>query len=176
VPGDIVLEIDPGMAFGTGIHPTSAECIKMLKTFLKPEDRMLDIGTGSGILMLAGAKLGASKVVGVDSDEVATETARRNLLHNKIDPKKFNILNGNLVEPVKGLYDIVVANILSEVIISLLDHIHKVLDKGGIIIASGIIEKNKKDVIEKMVYNNLDVIKVVIKDGWTTIAARSCIK
>jgi ribosomal protein L11 methyltransferase len=171
-PDDIVLEIDPGMAFGTGIHPTTSGCIAMIETWLKPGDRMLDVGTGSGILMIAGAGLGASFLCGVDADETAVEIARKNMTQNKIDPKKFSVLTGHLVDPVRGRFDLVAANILSEVILRLLDDVRDVMTAKGMLIASGIIEKNKNAVIEKMKSKGFDIASVMLIEGWTTIAAR----
>jgi len=124
--GQIVIEIDPGMAFGTGTHPTTALCAQMIETALKPGDRMLDVGTGSGILMIIAARLGASRMLGVDNDEVAVETARKNLLLNQIDPGTFEVVQGNLIDGVSGTFDLVTANILSEVIIRLLNDIPRV--------------------------------------------------
>ena len=170
-PDDIILEIDPGMAFGTGIHPTTSTCIGMVESYLKPGDRMLDIGVGSGILMIAGAKLGAAKVEGIDLDEVAVEIARKNLLHNRIEPERFQVLTGDLTDKVKNRFDIVLANILSEVVLRLLDDIHQVIMPKGILIASGIIEKNKDAVVEKMTVKGFKIAEVRLKEGWATIAA-----
>lgn len=179
-PNDIILEIDPGMAFGSGIHPTTSACIEMIQTYISPNDRMLDVGVGSGILMIAGAKLGALKIVGVDLDEVAVGIAEKNLLINGIEPERFQIMTGDLIDPIvhpmderfktNKHFDIVTANILSEVIIKLLDDIPEVMAENGILIASGIIEKNKNPVVEKMVETGFDIIEVRIKEGWTTIA------
>lgn len=170
-PGDIILEIDPGMAFGTGIHPTTSTCIAALESHLTPGSRLLDIGVGSGILMIAGAKLGASRVVGIDLDEVAVDIARKNLLHNRIEQDRFQVHTGNLVDKVDERFDIVVANILSEVIVLLLDDIHRVMKPGGMMIASGIIERNKDMVTEKMVEKKFEIIEIRLKEGWATIAA-----
>jgi ribosomal protein L11 methyltransferase len=172
-PNDIVLEIDPGMAFGTGLHPTTSGCIAMIETYLKPGDRMLDVGTGSGILMVAGAKLGASTVCGVDADETAVEIAWENLIQNKVDAKCVEVLTGHLTDPVRGRrFDFVAANILSEVVIRLLDDVGGVMSSNAMLIASGIIEKNKDAVIEKMKSKGFDIVSVMLKEGWTTIAAR----
>lgn len=171
-PEDIILEIDPGMAFGTGIHPTTAACIQMIQAFLHAGDRLLDVGTGSGILMLAGARLGASHVYGVDIDETAVEIAEKNLRRNGIPPAMATVRCGRLIDGVRGRFDLVTANILSEVILALLDDVETVLTRGGILIASGIIEKNADAVMDKMRSKDLDVVQVKQKEGWTTIAAR----
>lgn len=172
-PDDIILEIDPGMAFGTGVHPTTSTCIEMIQTFLKPKDRMLDVGTGSGILMIAGAKLGASFVYGVDIDDMAVEIAKKNLLKNRIDPGFFTVKRGHLIDGVSSRFELVTANILLEVVLVLLEEIHRVLEKGGVMIASGIIERNKDAVIDKMVSKGFAIIGVKLKEGWATIAGKS---
>ncbi len=171
-PDEIILEIDPGMAFGTGIHPTTSTCIGMIESYLKPGDRMLDVGTGSGILMIAAAKLGASEMVGVDLDEVAVDIAEKNLLVNGITPDRFAVVSGNLLEPVRGRFDLVTANILSEVVLRLLENIGTVMADKGVLIVSGIIEKNKDGVLEKMRATGFEIIDVGMKEGWATLAGK----
>ena len=169
--GQIVIEIDPGMAFGTGTHPTTALCAQMIETCLKPGDRMLDVGTGSGILMIIAARLGAGRMLGVDNDEVAVETARKNLLLNQIDPRTFEVVQGNLIDGVTGTFDLVTANILSEVIIRLLNDIPRVLAPGGLFVASGIIEENCGKVLEKMEQAGLTAVETIIREKWAAIRA-----
>ena len=172
-PDDIILEIDPGMAFGTGLHPTTSGCIEMIEAYLKPGDRMLDVGTGSGILMIAGAKFGASFLCGVDTDETAVEIARKNLLQNRVDPKRFEVIVGHLADPIRDRrFDFVTANIRSDVVIRLLEDVGEAMSFNAMLIASGIIEKNKSSVIEKMKSKGFDIVSVVLKEGWATIAAR----
>jgi ribosomal protein L11 methyltransferase len=167
---EIILEIDPGMAFGTGTHPTTSLCLNMLEKYLKPGDSFLDVGTGSGILSIAAAKLGAQKITGIDNDDVAVEVAKSNLLQNKIEKKTFRIVTGNLVDMIHERYDLVVSNILSEVILDLLDHIKKVLVKGGIFMASGIIVKHKAPVVEKMIKSGFRILEIRTKEDWVSIA------
>ncbi|MFO7963948.1 MAG: 50S ribosomal protein L11 methyltransferase [Desulfobacterales bacterium] len=171
-PADIIIEIDPGMAFGTGLHPTTATCLEMIQSFLTPQDRMLDVGTGSGILMIAAAALGASYVHGVDIDPFAVEVARKNMMINRIDPKRFALHVGRLTKGVRGRFDLVAANILSEVVLTLLDDIHDVLERDGILIAAGIIEKNEAQVIEKMAAERFEIRQVKRKEGWSTIVGK----
>jgi len=167
---DIVIEIDPGMAFGTGTHPTTALCISMIEKYMKKGDKFLDIGTGSGILMIAAAKLGAQKVCGIDNDEVATDIAEKNLLLNGIENKNFKVMTGNLTDKVDEKFDFVAANILTETIMVLLDTVKSVLKNKSVFICSGIIEKNKDQVVEKMVASGFEVIEIREKEEWVSLA------
>lgn len=171
-PNDIVVKLDPGMAFGTGTHPTTALCINLIETFLRKDDSLLDVGTGTGILMIAAAKLGAGKVCGVDKNEMAVEIARRNLRLNSIAPQRFSVKVGNLVDGIQGKYDLVVANILTQVIYNLLEGIEQVLKDKGIFICSGILEKNENLVIARMKNIGFEILELGIKDQWVAIASR----
>jgi ribosomal protein L11 methyltransferase len=168
---EIILEIDPGMAFGTGIHPTTRMCIAMIEKYLKPGDSFLDVGTGSGILMVAAAKLGAGRVWGTDTDEVAVDVAGKNLIQNKIPTTSFNLITGNLVEKVGARFDVVTANITTKSILLLLNDIKKVLVKNSIFICSGIIEEDKNKVIQKLENLGFEVIEILTKETWVSIAS-----
>jgi len=168
---EIILEIDPGMAFGTGIHPTTRMCITMIEKYLKPGDSFLDVGTGSGILMVAAAKLGAGRVWGTDNDEVAVDVAGKNLMQNKIPTASVNIITGNLVEKVGTRFDIVAGNITSKSILLLLNDIKKVLVKNSIFICSGIIEEDKNKVIQRIENSGFEVIEILSKETWVSIAS-----
>jgi len=170
-PGEIVLEIDPGMAFGTGTHPTTSLCIRMIETFLQSGQSFLDIGTGSGILMIAAAKLEAGSLFGVDVDEVAVDVARCNLHLNCIDPDIFQVVTGNLLDVVTKKFDLVTANILTEVIVLLLDDIKKVMKNKGIFICSGIIEKNRDQVLKKLDEVGFDIRRIETQESWVAITA-----
>ncbi len=167
---DIVIEIDPGMAFGTGTHPTTALCISMIEKYMKKGDKFLDIGTGSGILMITAARLGAQKVFGIDNDEVAIDIAEKNLLLNEIENKNFKVMTGNLTDKVDEKFDFVAANILTETIMVLLDTLKSVLKKKSIFICSGIIEKNKNRVVEKMVASGFEIANTLKQEEWVSIA------
>lgn len=171
-PDDIVLELDPGMAFGTGTHPTTALCIRLIETYLHKGDSVLDIGTGSGILMLAAARLGAGFVCGLDKNEMAVKIAETNLRLNGIGPHKFSVTAGNLVDGIKEKYDLVVANILTQVIYNLLEDIEKILNDRAIFICSGILEKNENLVIARMKTIGFDILDLCEKDQWVAIAGR----
>jgi len=170
--GEMIIEIDPGMAFGTGTHPTTALCIQMIQDHLRPGDAFLDVGTGSGILMVAAARLGASRMFGTDADSLACDIARQNLLLNQIGPERFCVKSGNLVETVTETFQLISANILSEVILVLLNDVQRALVPGGILICSGIIEANQKLVMEKMKATGFQILEVRSKDGWVAIAGR----
>ena len=171
-PGDILLELDPGMAFGTGTHPTTALCIRLIEDYLHKGDSFLDIGTGSGILMIAAAKLGAGFVCGLDKNEMAVKIAQTNLCLNGIAPQRFSVKEGNLVAGVEERYDLVVANILTQVIYNLLENIEKILNDKAIFICSGILEKNENLVIARMKTIGFDILDLCIKDQWVAIAGR----
>jgi ribosomal protein L11 methyltransferase len=171
-PDDQVLEIDPGMAFGTGTHPTTSLCITLLEEHLRPGCTFLDVGTGSGILMAAAAKLGAACGLGIDNDPLAVEIAGANLRLNGADPKTFQVATGDLVSLVTASYDLVAANILAEVIVRLLDDLPEKIVPGGIVITSGIIPKNQFTVSEKMVARGLDILEIRQKEGWVAIVGK----
>ncbi len=169
---EIIIEIDPGMAFGTGTHATTALCIRAIEKYLNPGESLLDVGTGSGILMIAAQKLGAGKLSGVDMDAVAVEVAEKNLRLNGVSPEHFVLKTGNLADVVHEKSDVVVANILTEVILVLLDDLHRVLRTGGLFIASGIIVEKRDRVVEKMTRLGFTVKEIMEKDGWVVIVAR----
>jgi ribosomal protein L11 methyltransferase len=168
----LVIRIDPGMAFGTGAHPTTALCLSMMETYLKKGDDFLDVGTGSGILMIAAAELGAGMVVGIDKNERAVQIARQNLLLNNVEEGRFQVMVGNLVGGVERRFDMVVANILTEIVVDLLDDIGKVLKKSGVFICSGMIERNTHRVVSKMKRLGLEVVEMRTKEYWVSITAK----
>ncbi len=168
----MVIRIDPGLAFGSGTHPTTALCLSMIETYLKKGDDFLDVGTGSGILMIAAAQLGAEMVVGIDKNERAAQIARQNLILNDVEEGRFQVMVGNLLEGVKKRFDMVVANILTEIVVDLLDDIGKVLKKSGLFICSGMIERNTHRVVSKMKRRDLEVVEMRTKEYWVSITAK----
>lgn len=168
---EIVIEIDPGMAFGTGTHPTTALCIGMIEEYMVPGGSFLDIGTGSGILMASAMKLGAGEALGIDMDEVAVEIAFKNMVLNGIPEEQFRVVRGDLASGVPKPFDLIAANILAEVIIALLDQVGAVMAEKGVLICSGIVLNQKERVIEKMVRTGFRVLAVQEKDGWVAISA-----
>ena len=171
-PDDIVLALDPGMAFGTGTHPTTLLCVNLIETYLNKGDSVLDIGTGTGILMIAAAKLGAGTVWGVDKDDLAVEIASSNLRLNRVTPKRYAVKQGNLIEGINEKYNLVVANILTPVIYNLLESIEKVLCDKSVFICSGILEKNEKLILARMENIGFEILEISIKHQWVAIASR----
>ena len=170
--GDIVVELDPGMAFGTGTHPTTALCVRLIEKYLKAGDSFLDLGTGSGILMIAAAKLGAGFVYGLDKDPVAIDVAAANLKGNGLDSSDFVLHTGNLLTDITDTYHFIVANIFTHVILELLDDLPRALAPEGIFVCSGIFEENKKLVVARLKNMGFDPLEVCEQDEWAAIAAR----
>ncbi len=168
---EIVLEIDPGMAFGTGMHPTTVLCIRALESVVRPGMSVLDVGTGSGILALASAKLGASRIVGVDMDPMAAAIAGRNLRLNGVDCP-FMMVAGRLVESIRMQADVVVANILTEVILTLSKTVREVMAPKGALICSGIVEAKAPQVVQALTDIGFQSIDAILLEGWVCIRGR----
>lgn len=176
---DLVIEIDPGTAFGTGSHETTKLCILGLKKFISSGTKLLDVGCGSGILSIIGAKLGANEVLGIDIDSNAVITAYENAEVNQISTDVLTVINGDIITDKKvqnevgmGCYDIVVANILADVIIPLSAEIGQHLKPGGIFISSGIINTKKELVKEAILKNGFKIIEVNEMGEWVSIVAQ----
>lgn len=167
---EVIVELDPGMAFGTGTHETTRMCIKALEKYVKEDSTVFDIGTGSGILAITAAKLKAKEVIGVDLDPVAVKSAGENVKYNNIDNIK--VLEGNLMEVVEGKADIVVANIIADVIIFLVDGVKDFIVPGGRFISSGIIKDRKDDVVRKLEESGFTIEEVNVDGEWVCIVAR----
>ncbi|MEA5007521.1 50S ribosomal protein L11 methyltransferase [Clostridium tyrobutyricum] len=167
---EIPVYLDPGMAFGTGTHETTRMCIKMLENYVGSNSVVFDIGTGSGILSIASAKLNAKQVIGVDLDPVAVKSARENVTYNNISNIK--ILHGNLMDVVSGKADIIVANIIADIIIPLCDTVKKFLRPGGVFISSGILKEREQEVIDKLEKSDFTVEKIDEDGEWSCITAK----
>lgn len=168
--GELVVNLDPGMAFGTGTHETTRMCIQALEKYVKEESTVFDVGCGSGILAIAAAKLGAKLAVGVDLDPVAVESSIENVGYNNLN--NIEILHGNLVEVIDGKADIVVANILAEIICILTDDVKRVMKDGGVFITSGIIHDRVDMVCEKLEATGFEVIEKNSDGEWNCIVAK----
>lgn len=171
VENDLVIELDPGMAFGTGTHHTTAMCCRALEQVVKQGHVVFDVGTGSGILAVAAAKLGASKVQAVDLDSIAVRVAKENVEINKVE-NVVEVAQGDLLTGVTGQADIVIANIIATIVIQLLVDIPARLKDGGIFIASGIIIERLSEVVAAMAAQNLVVDQVIEEGGWVAVVAR----
>lgn len=167
---ELVVNLDPGMAFGTGTHETTRMCIQALEKYVKEESTVFDVGCGSGILAIAAAKLGAKLAVGVDLDPVAVESSIENVGYNNLN--NIEILHGNLVEVIDGKSDIVVANILAEIICILTDDVKRVMKDGGVFITSGIIHDRVDMVCEKLEATGFEVIEKNRDGEWNCIVAK----
>jgi len=170
---EIVIELDPGMAFGTGTHHTTQMCIRCLEEVIFPGCTVFDIGTGSGILAIAAAKLGAGTVRAVDLDSVAVKIAGENILMNGVQDTVC-ISEGNLLTGVAGddKADVIIANIIADVIIRMAPDLPTRLKDGGVLIASGIIITHLSDVTAALEQINLSVEKIMEEGNWVAIVAR----
>ena len=171
-PGEIVIDIDPGMAFGTGSHPSTALCLGLMERLFLPGDRFLDVGTGSGILMVAAAHLGAAMLHGVDNDPLAVAIARQNLRRNQVAKERWRVWTGDLARETSGCYTFVAANIYANVIVNLLDHLGRVIAPGGRFICSGITADQGDMVQTALRKAGFDVLTVEERDNWLAMAAR----
>lgn len=170
---ELIIHIDPGMAFGTGTHETTSMCIKAIEKNITPKDKILDIGTGSGILSIAAVLLGAEAAVGVDLDPVAVEVAKENVELNNLSDK-ISILHGDLVTAVSGQYEIVVANIIADAILILLDsEVKSFVKAGGRFICSGIILEKEEAVLEKLAEKGFEIQEINRDGEWVCITSKN---
>lgn len=175
----MILHIDPGTAFGTGKHETTQLCIRQLKKHITPTTKLLDVGTGSGILAILSLMFGADSAVGTDLDPCAVEAVKENMECNNIPQDKFEMMIGNIITEKEiqdrvgyECYDIVVANILADVLVPLTPVIVNQMKKGGIYITSGIIDDKEEVVKEAVVNAGLEVLEVTYQGEWVSITAR----
>lgn len=167
----IAITMDPGMAFGTGTHETTSLCLEVLDEMVQGGERMLDIGTGSGILAIAALKLGAASAEGVDIDPMCVRTAGENAARNGVEDR-LTVLVGDLSDKATGVYDIITANIVASAILSLAPHIPALLATGGLFVSSGIIDTRKEEVLAGLREAGLDPFEVREKRGWVCILCR----
>jgi ribosomal protein L11 methyltransferase len=169
---EVVLELDPGMAFGTGLHPTTRMCLEQIEQRTRPGVCVLDVGTGSGILALAAAKLGAANVHCIDNSSVAVESAVANAETNHLSDR-INVVLGVLDETestrLSGQYDLVLANIIARVIGSIAPYLAQVLAPDGMLITSGIIEDRRHEAEQPLLAAGLKLIDQVMIDDWVTL-------
>ena len=175
----MILHIDPGTAFGTGMHETTQLCIRQLKKYITPETELLDVGTGSGILAIISLMYGIKHAVGTDLDPCAIEATRENMEANGIRQEQFDVMIGNIISEKEvqdkvgyECYDIVVANILADVLVPLTPVIVNQLKPGGIYITSGIIDDKEETVVEAVKAAGLEVLEVTYQGEWVSVTAR----
>lgn len=176
---DIVVEIDPGIAFGTGSHETTRLCISALRKYINKDTKILDVGCGSGILSIISLKLGASYVVGTDIDKDAITATYENMEVNHIDSSMMDVYTGNIIEDLDlqnkvniGQYEIVVANILADVIIPLSGVLARKMRKDSLFISSGIIDMKKDEVEEALLSNGFEILEVIQMGDWFSFVAK----
>lgn len=175
----MIIHIDPGTAFGTGMHETTQLCMRQLKKYVKEETELLDVGTGSGILSIVALKLGTGHAVGTDLDPCAISAAKENLETNDIPAGKMDVMIGNIIDDREvqdavgyEKYDIVTANILADVLIPLTPVILHQMKKGGIYITSGIIDEKETEVVDAIKAAGLEVLEVTHQGEWVSVTAR----
>ncbi|WP_101772722.1 50S ribosomal protein L11 methyltransferase [Peptostreptococcus faecalis] len=170
---EIVIEMDPGMAFGTGSHETTSMCIENIEKYINNDSLVIDIGTGSGILGIIAAKLGAKEVIGIDIDELAVKVAKQNILNNNVD-EKMSVVCGNLADDIdkNKKADIVVANIMADIVIFLSDSVKSFLKEDGVFITSGIILDKIDEVSSALEKNGFTIVDIQKKGEWSCIVAK----
>ncbi|MGO4887239.1 50S ribosomal protein L11 methyltransferase [Anaerobacillus sp. MEB173] len=168
---ECIIELDPGMAFGTGTHPTTILCIQALEKKVNEDDFIIDVGTGTGILSIAAAKLGAKRVEALDLDEVAVQSAKINVKLNKVHDV-VQVRQNNLLENITEQADIIVANILAEVIVRFIEDAHTILKPNGTFITSGIIQGKKQEVKEALQEHGFQIEETLQMDDWVAFIAK----
>ncbi|PTM59499.1 50S ribosomal protein L11 methyltransferase [Desmospora activa] len=169
---EAVIELDPGMAFGTGTHPTTILSMQLLEQWLQPGAQVVDVGCGSGILSIAAAKLGAAKVTALDLDPVAVEKAQENVDLNG-ESHRIAVRQNDLLHGFNGEADLVVANILAEIIVKLVPDLRRVLERQGTFLASGIIREKEEVVAEALQQHGFQVVETLRDGDWVALAART---
>lgn len=166
----VVLNIDPGAAFGTGTHATTRSCLQLLEKNIRPAQDMLDVGCGSGILSIAALLLGAKQAVGVDIDPLAVKVAGENAAMNDVADKA-HFICGNLADEVQGQFDVICANIVADVVMTLTPDVPRFLKPGGVFIVSGIIDLRGQEVVDCLSKNGFRIIEKIEQENWQAYAA-----
>ncbi|QQK79676.1 50S ribosomal protein L11 methyltransferase [Salicibibacter cibi] len=170
--GDVVVELDPGMAFGTGAHATTILCLQALERIVNEGNRVIDIGTGSGVLSIASAKFGATSVFAYDSDELAVNVAKENVAINQVE-EKVTVKQSDLFSETAAKGEIIVANLLADIIIRMAPDVKPHLSPGGYLLVSGIIENKKDDVRKALENEGFQVSEMLEQEDWVAIVLQS---
>lgn len=170
--GRKVLHIEPGLAFGTGSHPTTKLCLETLEKYIDENSTVLDIGCGSGILSIASLLLGAKSAFGVDIDSLAVKTAMANAEENGFGESKFKAVKGNLSDKVNGKYSVIVANIVADIIMEFNKEVGKFLEDDGVYITGGIIESREDEVLLSFAQNGFEVKERFEEKGWLVFVVK----
>lgn len=168
---ELIIELDPGMAFGTGTHPTTVMSLQALEKHVNDAVNVIDVGTGSGVLAIGAALLGAKHVHALDLDEVAVRSAIENVELNHVS-SQIDVVQGDLLDTVKEPAEVVVANILAEIILTFVEDAYTIVKPGGIYITSGIIEGRKEDVKQALIEAGFEIDEVMMMEDWVTIVSR----
>ena len=178
-PYTMLLHMDPGTAFGTGMHETTQLCIRQLKKYVKPGMSLLDVGTGSGILGLVGCKLGIDHVLGTDLDPCAVSAVRENMQANHVPEGQFELIIGNIItdsqvqkQAGREQYDLVTANILADVLVPLSPVAVRYLKPGGLYITSGILDQKEEEVRQAVEQAGMKVIETTRQGEWVSLTAK----
>ncbi len=170
--GRVVLNLEPGIAFGTGTHETTRLCLEALENYVSENTKMLDVGCGSGILSVAGMLLGAESTIGVDIDKLAVKVAVENGKLNGFSYPRYNMIVGNLIDRVEGKFDIVTANIVADAIIMLTPDVKKFLAEDAVYIVSGIIDIREDEVLACLDENGFEIINRRLENGWVCLECK----
>ncbi|ANU19259.1 ribosomal protein L11 methyltransferase [Planococcus plakortidis] len=168
---ELIIELDPGMAFGTGTHPTTVMSLQALEKHVKKGDTVIDVGTGSGVLAIGAALLEAGPVRALDLDEIAVKAAGLNVKLNKVQDR-VHVFHGNLLDAIDDPADVVVANILAEIIMSFTDDAYHAVKPGGMYITSGIIVQKKNDVKQALEASGFVIEDIMMMEDWVTIISK----
>ncbi len=168
---EIIIDIDPGMAFGSGTHETTYMCVTALDKYLSGGEVLVDVGCGSGILGIAGAKLGIQRGILIDLDQSACAIAKENVENNQVKDQ-LRVIHGNLVDYIREEVDVVVANIFAEIIIGVTPDVSEIVKHEGLFIASGIIREKEELVVQTLKDNGFLILEILRKGGWVAIASK----
>lgn len=168
---ELIIELDPGMAFGTGTHPTTVLCLQALEKYLRADQTVVDVGTGSGVLAIGAALLGAKHITALDLDEVAVRAAQENVAYNHADDR-IAVMKGNLLDSIEEPPDMIIANILADVIMSFSKDAYQLVKPGGLFITSGIIGAKRDEVRNDLIAQGFAIVETVLMEDWVAIIAQ----